>query len=259
MIPRIPSASHARTNEVIFGLVTAGLDPSTCQILDFGAGRGHMCQRLGDWLDTHQQTPATHLHACEIAPADFKYAGCACHAIGTDSTIPFPDNSFDVIYSIEVMEHLPRPFDFLHNAWQKLKLGGRLIISIPNPLHLQSRFKILFTGFGELFGPPSAKIENAGGICGHIMPLPFSHLHYGLRKAGFANIRHEIDRRKKGAMGWYFLLWPLMQLGRLAYQRELKRYDRSVFDETSQVAYKMNSFDLLTSRSNLLVACKPME
>jgi 2-polyprenyl-3-methyl-5-hydroxy-6-metoxy-1,4-benzoquinol methylase len=39
---------------------------------------------------------------------------------------------YDVIVSIQVLEHVPNPVSLLHDAVQMLKLGGRLIIGVPD-------------------------------------------------------------------------------------------------------------------------------
>ena len=47
--------------------------------------------------------------------------------------IPFPDNSYDIVTSISVLEHIPDDEDMLsiRKLWNLLKTGGRLIITVP--------------------------------------------------------------------------------------------------------------------------------
>ena len=47
--------------------------------------------------------------------------------------IPFPDNSYDIVTSISVLEHIPDDEDMLviRKLWDLLKTGGRLIITVP--------------------------------------------------------------------------------------------------------------------------------
>lgn len=47
--------------------------------------------------------------------------------------IPFPDNSYDTVTSISVLEHIPDDEDILaiRKLWNLLKAGGRLIITVP--------------------------------------------------------------------------------------------------------------------------------
>jgi 2-polyprenyl-3-methyl-5-hydroxy-6-metoxy-1,4-benzoquinol methylase len=42
------------------------------------------------------------------------------------------ENHFDVICSFQVLEHVPRPYEFLVGMLCNIKSGGRLILSVPN-------------------------------------------------------------------------------------------------------------------------------
>ena len=50
-----------------------------------------------------------------------------------DNGLPFKDNSFDVIFGSHVLEHLESPYKTLKDFYRCLKLGGGLIVGIPNP------------------------------------------------------------------------------------------------------------------------------
>jgi len=47
--------------------------------------------------------------------------------------LPFGDNTFDVLCSFQVIEHLEKPEHFFKEANRVLKKDGLLIISTPNP------------------------------------------------------------------------------------------------------------------------------
>ena len=49
--------------------------------------------------------------------------------------IPFPDASFDHVFCIEVLEHVPNPFGALTEIHRVLRPGGVLALSVPNPYH----------------------------------------------------------------------------------------------------------------------------
>jgi SAM-dependent methyltransferase len=58
----------------------------------------------------------------ELKSPDYFYDG---------KTLPFPDDCFDGVISTEVLEHVPDPQLYLHEAARVLKPGGSLILSVP--------------------------------------------------------------------------------------------------------------------------------
>ena len=252
----IKSASHKTTNEVMFGLITSRIDSSS-SVLDFGAGHGHMCQRLGEFFESRGADPKQRLVACEITPEIFRYGKVECREMGVNSEIPFPDASFDLIYAIEVLEHTFRPYDFFIEAHSKLRAGGWLLFSVPNSLHFKSRLLFLLTGFPEMFGPPSTDSKNAGRICGHIMPLNYAYFVYGLKRLGFVDPQFYKDRSKRSSYGLALIFYPLLRLASAWYDRRLRAYDAEVWHENRPVVNRVNRLDMLSSRSCIIVARKP--
>lgn len=51
--------------------------------------------------------------------------------------IPFPDASFDHVFLIEVLEHVPNPWGALTEIHRVLRPGGVLALSVPNPYHVK--------------------------------------------------------------------------------------------------------------------------
>jgi len=47
------------------------------------------------------------------------------------SAAPFEPGSFDVITSISVVEHIPQDTEAVQKMWDLLKLGGRLLLTLP--------------------------------------------------------------------------------------------------------------------------------
>jgi len=183
----IRSASHRLTNNVVFKVIcdSVGTDG---KVLDFGSGAGHMCQRLGNYFEEAGRNPADHIYACEINPSEFLYDKIKCKKISPDSDIPFPDNHFDLICSIEVIEHTRRPYDLFCEAYKRLKPDGTFLWTTPNLLHMKSRLEFLFTGFGDMYPPPSSLEKNAGRICGHIMPLNLATSPMARARLALANL-----------------------------------------------------------------------
>ncbi len=252
----ISQASLGVTNKVMYKLITENITSKTMKILDFGAGRGFMSQEIGNYLKSISKEPNDCLFAAEIAPENFEYKEIECKKIDPYSVIPYEDEYFDIIYAIEVIEHLSRPYEFLNQAYAKLRKGGCLIFSTPNILHLTSRLQFLFTGYPTMYEALSVHDKNAGKVSGHIMPLSYNNFHYGLRKTGFTSIESSIDRRKTGSIIPTVLMYPFLKYASYKTKSKMLKVNSELFSENESVIPKMNSFDMLTSRSCLIVARK---
>jgi len=88
-------------------------------VLDLGAGAGKAKRICGIDLDPR------------VVDNPFLDEGQVCDA----NSIPYPDNSFDVIFSDNVFEHLEHPELVLKEAARVLKPGGRLLFKTPNRMH----------------------------------------------------------------------------------------------------------------------------
>lgn len=57
--------------------------------------------------------------------------------VGSAESIPFEDESFDVVLSTQVLEHVPEPARAMTEAVRVLKRGGRLVLTVPGvwPTH----------------------------------------------------------------------------------------------------------------------------
>lgn len=63
--------------------------------------------------------------------------------INLNETLPFEDNSFDIIVMAEVLEHLPYPMITLEEIRRILKKDGLFIGNVPLAYHLKDRIQIL--------------------------------------------------------------------------------------------------------------------
>lgn len=249
----IKAGSHRATNDKAFELITARLE-SGSRILDLGAGRGHLARRIGSWLEARGEGG---LLAADISQEGFEATEVPFRRLNFNEPLPFDDQCFDVIYTIEVMEHLHRPYDLLKECFRVLKPGGWLIASTPNILNLQSRFRFLFTGFWDLYQPPSIDPANGGRICGHVMPLHLAYYAYGLRLAGFDTVTYDFDRFKRGSRVLHFLLRPLLAGMRARFEAEVRRYDPTVYAENREVLAMVNGQQMMTARSLIFAARRP--
>jgi len=76
-----------------------------------------------------------------------------CQEVDANKPLPFPDNSFDVIWCSEVIEHLEKPQQIIAEFKRVLKPEGKAVLTTPN-----SKFwlyKVL-----ALFGLTPQKVQN---------------------------------------------------------------------------------------------------
>lgn len=115
----------------------------TYTVLDAGAGKGALSLVLA--------RRGHRVFACDLDPKQFSVPGITCKKSDLNKKIPFEDEMFDVVISLETIEHLENPWQFVREAYRVLKPKGKLILSTPNVSHLSSRIFYLFFGRFILF------------------------------------------------------------------------------------------------------------
>jgi 2-polyprenyl-3-methyl-5-hydroxy-6-metoxy-1,4-benzoquinol methylase len=206
----IQSSSHRSTNDRVFKIIT-GNDLLMKRILDIGAGRGYMAQRLGEHIRAKGGVPAEVITACDLYPEYFAYEGTVCEKMEFINQLPFADECFDVAYAIEVIEHLKNPYDFIREMFRVVRPGGKVIITTPNILNLTSRISYLLTGFYSLFRPLSFDLHDARRQWGHIMPLSAYYLDHAMRTCGSRTTELYTDHLKRSSLFLFPMLFPVPQ------------------------------------------------
>jgi len=251
----IRSSSHRATNTRVFELITAQ-DIRRKRILDIGAGKGHMVQLLGNHVRSLGGVPSEVLSACDLYPEYFLYDEVSCEKMEFVHELAFAGESFDVVYAIEVIEHLKNPYDFIREMHRVVKPGGMAVITTPNILNLSSRLSYLFTGFYEMFGPLSKNDLDARTLWGHIMPLSAYYLTYAMKIAGFSATELHIDRMKRSALFLSIFFLPLMKLTTALYGFRIRRKKPEIYQDNAGIMFAMSELRLCSSRSVILVGRK---
>ncbi|MCK7510014.1 MAG: class I SAM-dependent methyltransferase [Desulfobacterales bacterium] len=119
----IKASSHRSTNKRVFEIITeAGILDK--RILDIGAGKGYMAQLLGNHVRDKGGQPAEVITACDLFPEYFAYEEIPCRKMDFANELPFADASFDIVYAVEVIEHLRNPYDFIQEIFRVVRPGG---------------------------------------------------------------------------------------------------------------------------------------
>ncbi len=78
-----------------------------------------------------------------------------------EKKFPYKNNSFDIIYAGEIIEHLYNPDNFLEKCYKILKKDGKIIITTPNLTNWYNRILFLF-GIQPIFIETSTKSKFVG-------------------------------------------------------------------------------------------------
>jgi SAM-dependent methyltransferase len=252
----IRAISHRSTNDKIMQLVLPLLKRGI-RIADIGAGEGYFSQLVGQHVGSRLGLPPSDVvTACDIFPEYFRYPAVACEAIARDGRLPYDDASIDVACSLEVVEHVENQFEFARELYRILRPGGIAMVSTPNVLNVNSRWRYLHSGFTVLFDPLLLSSSDPVHTSGHINPVPYYYLAYQLERAGFSSISVAYDRFKLSARLLLIICGPVIWIGNQLFRLRLERRKSDVASENASILKDVWSLKMLTSRSVIAIARK---
>lgn len=146
-------------------------------LLDAPAGEGHLAEELAQ---RGFKVTAVELNMVQVRGRLAQYQGA-----DLNKDLPFANAFFDYITCVESIEHLEHPHHLVRELYRLLKPGGKLVITTPNVMNLESRLQILLLGWPKhfehwVYRPPGAHPLNF-----HINPISYLELQKILRDAGF--------------------------------------------------------------------------
>jgi SAM-dependent methyltransferase len=138
-------------------LVRSRLESSS-RVLDLGCGRGGLVEQL-----EHPLNRIIGVDADMVSLQEHRLAGRLPLTAALSHNLPFPDESFDMVFASWVLEHLAQPERVMVEIGRVLRPGGVFIFITPNKRHplialnnLINRFSNFQAGLVDLFyGRPS--------------------------------------------------------------------------------------------------------
>ncbi|MBA2341788.1 MAG: class I SAM-dependent methyltransferase [Pyrinomonadaceae bacterium] len=192
--------------------------------LDVPAGEGALAARL--------KQLGFDVHCCDLYPQIFRLKNVEIKQGDLSSVLPYKDEEFDYVICLEGVEHIENPQQAVREFERILKPHGHLIVSTPNILNIEERFKWLLFGYTSHFKPVSRPyLENLRKDFGdmeeialHVNPIAYTELRYTLEEYGFQVQCLYRDKPKSNI----WLYYPFVALIRLInrFTSDEKRRER---------------------------------
>jgi ubiquinone/menaquinone biosynthesis C-methylase UbiE len=177
-------------------LSRVGWNLERARLLDVGAGQGGaMLEALLRGADAYGIEPGNEFRV--LAQMRLREAGndpCRISAASAEA-LPFSDNSFDYVMSLQVLEHVPDPRPLIQEMFRVLKPNGQCYISCENYLSFQEQH------YRVLWLPMLPKIAGAAYLraIGRNPAFLREYIYYSTypqiwrlaRQIGFKNLTHE--------------------------------------------------------------------
>lgn len=207
-------------------------------LLDVGAGEG----AFSLW----SQERGFGVTAVEGATEYFRPKTIPCVGGDLGKRWPFEDGQFDVVVSIEVIEHVENHYHFLRECCRVVKPGGRIVISTPNCHSIESRLNYFLTSHDDCAPRPIDHLRPDIAMA-HIHPLPFPTLEFGLRREGFEIEHVTFNRRRKSATFLLPFVYPFLWW-RTYRQLVLREHKPHLRKQNRKLVRRMMDPGLLTGR-----------
>lgn len=174
------------------------------RLLDIGCWNGYLLEHIRE-TGLYQD-----YHGVDIVPEGIETArakGFQAQVVDLNQQgLPFPDEHFDGVTMLAVLEHVFDPYAVIREIYRVLRPGGELIIDVPNVASLTNRMRILV---GQL--PITSR--DSGWDGGHLHYFTKRALDQFLEKEGFKILA----RRTTGGHPRIREKWISLMAGELIY------------------------------------------
>jgi ubiquinone/menaquinone biosynthesis C-methylase UbiE len=115
-----------------------GISSKGVAVLECGIGPGQLLRLMEGWF------PKASLFGVDIDPSTLFRIGQSQERMllaASAEMLPFPEQRFDFVISLHMIEHLRRPEDFLRETARVLRPEGILVLATPNPEGIGARLE----------------------------------------------------------------------------------------------------------------------
>ena len=160
--PQFIIRSDPHTYEVVREAVLASAGKGA-KLLDVGCGTGAFLHSIRDI--------APDAEGCDFNTEQYQDTESLSRIRKADlnaEPLPYADDSFDVVTSLDVLEHVFHPYRLVEEALRVVRPGGYVILSTPNVASILQKAQYLFTGRFKGFFDPAQSAETGER---HISPI----------------------------------------------------------------------------------------
>lgn len=122
-----PDIEQRWDDKIFRSIIIEYLDPNF-EILDLGAGSGRI-------PEMNFKNSVKKVYGIDPDPSVKQNPYLDDSVVGSGEDLPYNDNSFDVVISDNVLEHLVKPQQVFKEVFRVLKLGGFYLFKTPNKYH----------------------------------------------------------------------------------------------------------------------------
>jgi methionine biosynthesis protein MetW len=156
---KVPGSIYSFAIPILNKLISETPTPSALRVLDVGIGTGAMMH----WL-RHKGIEASGVDLSRNLVVNMLEKGFDVQLTDlNEAGLPFADGEFDIVISLNVIEHVIDPVSFMAEISRVCKPGGHALISTDNSRALKYILELLFKGHF-----PGTSQEQSGWDCGHL-------------------------------------------------------------------------------------------
>jgi len=190
--------------------------------LDFPSGDG--------WLSARLQEQGILVRAFDLFPERSRANGVQAGFADMAQSIPLADESVDLAFCAEGIEHIPDQMRLLREFNRVLKPGGELLLTTPSISHLRARVSGLFleSEYWRRMPPTEldsiwfAETDSENVYYGHLFLLGVHRLQTMASLCGF-EVKRRIANRLSNTSLLLAPLWPILALVTLLSYRSYSR------------------------------------